>query len=391
MIDPIIKNNGSLIDINDAAVPSGGKIGEFLQWNGTDMVWSSNGDYYTDYLLSNIKTYHTTMTTEDYSYLSFILADWSKDLNSYCVVLMYQVYDSNYNTSIKIKSAISPDGINWTQYDITSQLAESLITNHDNAESFSMCWASAPINKFVIIAKYTDLVWTSPDGTTWTEESPSWGVSPEYYSLLYVEDLGTLFAVDPYRGKISSTVDGSTWTETSLPEHGDGYGPMCWIPDYNMLCFTENENVYTSYEGTSWTKVGTLDNYGYSNMCWSSKLQLICLSNKRADYPDIALSSTGATWQYVEVPLASSYYGLSNIMWCEPLEMFLSIYQYYDSYFITSTNGIVWSNKTTNVSAYDSFKYNETLKTLFAVSYSYIEANNYYKCNIDLVTTLPLA
>ena len=158
----------------------------------------------------------------------------------------------------------SPDGITWTER----------YSNSENAQQFDSVTYSETLGLFVAVGGLnTGIVFTSPDGITWTERTSE--IRYPLMSVTYSETLGLFVAVGAYKIILTSP-DGITWTErTQISTYWNLYSVTYSESLGLFVAVGQNGNsigIYTSPDGITWTQrtsgitniLGTLYSVTYS-------------------------------------------------------------------------------------------------------------------------------
>ena len=209
----------------------------------------------------------------------------------------------------------------------------------------------------------TDSVWSSPDGTNWTETvaSAPWagrlGVTPVVFDNKLWVIGGYGGAGGPVYNDVWSSSDGVTWTEATA-NAGFPVGSAYWesasafVFDGKLwvMGIEENESayVYSSSDGVTWTAVtqsGAPSGLGISGVAPVVYGGKLWIDNNYADGP-IYSSSDGATW----TETGSSGEPGQLVAFNSELEV-IGTDPYASSSDVTysSTDGINWTKVSTNV------------------------------------------
>lgn len=202
---------------------------------------------------------------------------WSPDLNIFCGV--------GTNGAI----ATSPNGDAWT-----------VQTAADAATDFkAICWAPAPVSKFVAVGVNGSVIETSADGVTWAAQSPD----------------------------TATTFDDVTWSPTN-----------------NLLCAVGGEGIETSPTGSTWTSRALVSDLDLWSIAWSEDLGMFAgwgMKDEFGGLPYPFYSSNGTAWAWGTKSTTPAGASLdSGVVWCQALNIFVGVV---GEGVATSTDGIDWT------------------------------------------------
>jgi hypothetical protein len=255
----------------------------------------------------------------------------------------------------------SSNGINWSSSFTSSTL-----------DLTSVCW-SPQLSLFVTVASIntsssTQVVMTSPNGTTWTFRSiPSGATFLE--SVCWSPQLSLFTAVGRSTNQIITSSDGITWTFRSPPVVNLSWNTVIWVSELSIFaaCSSDgtNNRIMVSTNGTTWSSVNTTNaNINYRTIFYGNGIYL--LGGDSSDFGEnsysnnnIALSTNLSSFTLID----TNYTGFSDIIWVNNLNIYIGISslsstspQFFNKPIIMSSDGINWTYYTTNI--YQTFSGN---------------------------------
>lgn len=211
----------------------------------------------------------------------------------------------------------SGDGISWTKRSTATAPALSTWTD--------VCWSPA-LSLFVAVGvdrntgpPFTNTVWTSPDGTTWTPRGIPVSSSASFSSCVWAPALGLFVIAGGITGTgqvIATSPDGINWTGRTSPLDNLSTRGICWSPALNLLVVVSAESgkqIMTSPDGTNWTnRTGHSFLYAYK-VCWSPTYAKFYATGPYITggaNPGIESSPDGVTWTPIAgAMLSTNSYG----------------------------------------------------------------------------------
>jgi hypothetical protein len=230
----------------------------------------------------------------------------------------------------------SPDGAAWTN---TAASPFPARESHTSVELAGKMYVIAGTNTDTGSYIYLNDVWSSPDGATWTQETPSAFPSARaFHSTVSYNNL--MYTIGGFDGtfftpEVWSSSNGSAWSlVTNSPAFGGTVyqttvaynGAMWMLGGVDDTTLNYNNNVWTSTNGSAWTQVAPAgpvfsarayhSSFVYNNLMWVvGGWDGVSMLN------DVWSSSDGATWTQVSPATAfSARIGhtsavLNNRMW----------------------------------------------------------------------------
>jgi hypothetical protein len=214
-------------------------------------VTSGSGNYY----ISRDGINWTASGTTTYTWVN---ACWSSELRLF-VAIAFQS---------KVVGT-SPDGINWTITDISSQAGD--------ASAYGIAW-SPELRLFVVTTQggTSNPVLTSPDGVTWTARTSAGNST--WNSVCWSSELRLFCSVASAGAsyRIQTSADGIAWGGVNAPAANSWQG-VCWSPEIRLFCAVAGSGTgtrgMTSPDGTNWTiRTSAADN-NWRNVVWSPELR----------------------------------------------------------------------------------------------------------------------
>ena len=213
----------------------------------------------------------------------------------------------------------STDGITWTEGTLP-------VSKNWN----SVCYGK---DKFVAVANESNVFAYSLDGITWTQGTLS--SSNNWASVYYGKDK---FVVVAYgiTDIFAYSTDGITWTQAILPTT-QNWWTVCYGKDKFVTIANPSKLFAYSLDGITWTK-GTLPVIGYWHSVCYGKDKFVSVSNNNNDRTDIFVYSTdGITWTQGNMPSAQNWNSV-----CYGKDKFIAVAMSTDV-FAYSYDGITWT------------------------------------------------
>jgi hypothetical protein len=142
----------------------------------------------------------------------------------------------------------------------------------------SICWSST---LRIFCAVGTNKAYTSPDGINWTTSDISSNASLAYRDVVWAPELNTFCAVATGSTSANSSValssNGTTWNTNVTHSGSNGFYSVSWSPElkmFNAIGFdsTSPANGFMySYDGLTWTSINPGNTY-YSGV-WANSLK----------------------------------------------------------------------------------------------------------------------
>lgn len=205
-------------------------------------------------------------------------------------------------------SLVSDDGLTWVTTDLPA---------HAVSEA-----AYSTVGGFWLIAPDPSNVYTSTDGHTWTQHTPT---GLDYYPdrLCYSPDLdqflATSYGVNGGTHSLWTSTDGIAWTSHTNPlGYGSGGGTsglfaIAWSPDLGLWVIgggnpTSATQVATSLDGAAWTThaLPQVPASQLQDACWFPGAGIFVVGDGGSGY--VWISSDGSTWTRYAT-------GLGHIVW----------------------------------------------------------------------------
>ena len=192
---------------------------------------------------------------------------------------------------------ISSDGVNWEHY-------------LDGKYLNGVCYSN---NLKMFVAISNTKIWTSNDGTNWTERYDSSG---NLRSITYSEKLNLFVAVG-YNGKIITSSDGETWTQQ---ESGvsNKLNSIAYSETLGIFVVTSEDysTLLNSRDGINWTERSV---HKFIYVTFNEKIGIfIGVGN----YGVIYTSTDGMNWVEQKSGVFTDLYSLT---YCEDLEKFVIV------------------------------------------------------------------
>jgi hypothetical protein len=316
---------------------------------------SMNGFYALDHMkapvtsIENVKDAVSTWTPRYNPSAVINGICWSSTLRIFCAV----------GTN---KAHTSPDGINWTTTDISSNVAliyrdvvwvpelntfcavasgsttaNSLVALSSNGTTwntntthtathingfYSISW-SPELKMFNVIGNNNNTpangFMYSYDGITWTTVQSG----GNFYSGVWANSLKKFTFISTSGGLSNGTSNGQSffglWLTLQNSTYNNNPTKLVWSPQLNMLVAYGATNIFTSYDGVSWTMVQNLVLTGSTNCTWSAELGVFCLFDSSKCY----ISNDGVTWSSISISAAiTNWNDKKQLCWSPDLGIF---------------------------------------------------------------------
>lgn len=215
---------------------------------------------------------------------------------------------------------------------------------------------------------------TSTDGITWTLGTTGVITSgvPTVKDIIWSEDKQLYIGVGGFTSRIFSSPDLVTWTPGTATPYIDSPMGIAYSSSLGKFCIIDFYGiVYTSTDGISWTFLNTGWDSNWNSITWSNSLGMFCAfgehhENYTNPHPFIT-STDGITW-------TQRPWGFTLIDFDEPLETFTPAY------------GIRWDSYTSKFYAITAGD-NNAVDVLLLPSMFLVESSDGITWTID--TTLP--
>ena len=198
----------------------------------------------------------------------------------------------------------SPDGVIWT----------SQVSAADN-DWYGIAW-SPDLSLFVAVAASAaaNQVMTSTDGITWSSETLS---SALWKDIVWADTLGLFVAVseNSVTNDIATSPDGVAWTVRSKTSN-EGLYDIAWSHELGLLVAIGNNCIYTSSNGTNWTRVSTLTASSRA-IAWSKELRMFLVIDTSGTVNQ--WSGDGTTWS------SATGIGGTSIVWANTISQFVAV------------------------------------------------------------------
>jgi len=143
----------------------------------------------------------------------------------------------------------STNGTSWSEVSIPGSAGD---------EVRGLCWGGPSGSElFVAVggSASAPLIWTSPDGTTWTSRTPGTGLGSKHQSVAWN---GRVFCAVSGQGESATSPDGITWTTRENPTSGPafdyGYTKVAADPTGHVIVGLGGNWVrYSVDDGVTWT------------------------------------------------------------------------------------------------------------------------------------------
>jgi hypothetical protein len=237
-----------------------------------------------------------------------------------------------------------------------------------------------------------------------TTPTAIWDVSvyaPELPLLLTLGNNGTT-------ERAATSLNGATWSGTSLGILGMTAVGICWSPDLMIFCAVGSRNgggtanAMTSANGTAWTQRPSAANFDWTSVCWSHDLlKFVAVGSDQSGsgLPQAMTSPDGITWTLQTYP--GTFNQLPNaVIWISELNLFVAVGTDFDGtnqFVVTSPDGVTWTQRTcpANDNAWTALTYSPELNRIVAVGSSGSGTDNRTMHSTDSVTwvlgTVPAA
>jgi hypothetical protein len=254
---------------------------------------------------------------------------WIRELGIFCAV----AYSNNTSSRADYTVITSPDGRNWTFYEVGDYNWRNL------------CWAPE-INTIFCVGSDSgsQRILKSTDGINWELIDISYLANGNtYYTVAWSNELGVVCAV-PFEGTdiIYSKDGGTTWNKNQIPEGTSLWRSIVWSGPLGLFCACSinNENIIISRDGAeSWELVDTatlssITSMALQNMTWAHELGMFVIVDSGVNASNIAYSFNGVDWETKPLQIANIAnfaspigYQLRAICWAAELGSFFAISQ----------------------------------------------------------------
>ena len=219
------------------------------------------------------------------------------------------------------------------------------VSSNESATWHSVCW-SPKLGIFAAVARSSQVM-TSPNGTTWTEQTPA--NANGWHSVCWCPELSLFVAVavDGGSNKVMTSPDGINWTARTSPVNQ--WMSVCWSKELTLfvaVAYGGSIRVMTSPNGIDWTgQTSTNNSNNWLCVCWSPELGLFVAvatdgSNKVMTSPD------GKNWTG---RLSSNELNQwQSVCWSKELGLFVAVAYSGSNKVMTSPNGITWTGLTSS-------------------------------------------
>ncbi len=219
------------------------------------------------------------------------------------------------------------------------------IGEYTNFTFKNICWSNE-LNKFAVVSwnSNSDNILTSSDGVNWINGINISISSNTKVEIIWVNKLKSFIYVKPSQLLMSN--DGINWNNSPIMS-SNNWSSVCWSDKLNLLlvCSATNKRIASSPDGINWTYTipASISAMPYNSICWSDKLNMAIATANNAAY---AYSFNGINW-FVGIAPNS----LSNIIWCNDLNVFISGTTASSSTISYSFTGFTWFTIPMNISA----------------------------------------
>lgn len=206
----------------------------------------------------------------------------------------------------------STDGINWIEETKNGGYDEwDARSGHTSLVFNNKLWLLGGATRDISAWEYTlDCIWSTPDGMTWTEETPGapWAARHRHTSAVFNGQMWVLGGNDgtSLLGDIWVSPDGTTWNASTTGSKWSARESHATFVFQNKLWVVggfdgvHRNDVWSSTDGQNWTleagAPGWSPRAGHSVTVFQNKLWLMGGTDGDAEFNDVWSSQDGITW-----------------------------------------------------------------------------------------------
>jgi hypothetical protein len=229
------------------------------------------------------------------------------------------------------KIMTSPNGTTWT-----------LQSPPDSGSLYGVCW-SPELTLFVAVSEDgTNRVMTSSNAISWASLAQGSTYNVRWRSVCWSPQLRIFVAVgETGEFMIMTSNNGSNWTFRGQQYTYFGLKSICWSPELCLFVAVGQLQIVTSKNGIDWNLISISNSW--SSVCWSPQLGIFVALSGNGSNSRVIYSSNGLNWFQANVRL--DYYTFGNVCWSPELRIFIAVAFFSaDSTAITSNDGINWTS-----------------------------------------------
>lgn len=194
-------------------------------------------------------------------------------------------------------------------------------------------------------------VFTSPDGSNWTQRANTVTVS-EWEIAWAPGSPGRFVGVAGFSNQSGNAIvstDGINWTQHPLFDDEDSWEGICWVSELGLFVAVANLptvcSIATSPDGITWTNREDISG-NFQCVAWSAELELLVVLGLNS--ATVYTSPDGITWTERPgvLPAASSW---ESVIWVAALGaggLFVAVASDDTARVATSPDGLVWTQRT---------------------------------------------
>ena len=247
--------------------------------------------------------------------------------------LTYKVlWGVTYSESLHLFVAVGESGTILTSSNGTSWVSRtSGVSNQLNKITYS-----ESLGLFVAVGN-NGVILTSSDGINWNTVTSN--VSAILSNVKYFEILG-LFVIVGNNGVILTSFDGINWIEQIDNIGEKNLSDVTYSVDLGLF-ISVGQGVFSSFDLLDWTNIiGRVSSSDIYRIAYSESLHLFVAVGK---YLTILKSSDGINWVNVSYDNSNSNFAFNDIIYSESLGLFVAVGFYVNRGIIsTSSDGIIW-------------------------------------------------
>jgi len=320
-------NNGYIRNVITSARAYQGISGDISGSNFGDISWSAVNGYYglAKDAYPSLNPYSSgVLAVSRWTGRTAPVADWTAVCWSPQLRLFVAV-----GRGTKIMT--SPNGTTWT-----------LQSPPASGSLYGVCW-SPELTLFVAVSEDgTNRVMTSSNAISWASLAQGSTYNVRWRSVCWSSQLGIFVAVgETGESMIMTSNNGSNWTFRGQQYTYFGLQSICWSPELCLFVAVGQSQIVTSKNGIDWNLISISNSW--KSVCWSPQLGIFVALSANGSNSRVIYSSNGTNWFQANVQL--NYYNFGTVCWSPELRIFIAVAFYpADSTAVISNNGINWTS-----------------------------------------------